>query len=462
MHRPPSRLRTNLRLCVAEGIFAMPLVYLNQLAGNAVLTLLLTGVYGFRESLLGIVAAMPALFNVLQMAISAYLSRWWPQKRLTVVFCWVNWVAWVVFAACLSFVPPEEGRLAAKLFIVLFAVISLGNAVMSIAWTSWVQEWLPERIRGKFFGVRNRLLQLSTVSFLLLVSAALEFAPEGERLFYYQAIIAVAVTVRTLSILNLQRILSHDDLHLRRETQLDWTGQLRVIRAHRSLVWFLVFGAAWGFATTLVGPFLNVFLLEVAKVPGSTLLLLNVVGTLTGAISLPAWGRLLDRYGSRPVMIVTLVLWMVPSFAWFFVAEGRYHFLFVLFATGGIFGAGFLLGQFGLLLKLVPAEAKTTAISLYAAITATMAFLAPILGGALLEQAWRFGWRPDVVYPWASLLHHLLVLATALILVRVVEPRSAELSQVVGAMRSARQIAAILGVGAFLNYVFFRRRPDAP
>jgi MFS family permease len=153
---------------------------------------------------------------------------------------------------------------------------------------------------------------------------------------------------------------------------------------------------------------------------------------------------------------------MVPSFAWYFVAEGRYGFLFILFATGGIFGGGFLLGHFGLLLKLVPAEAKTTAISLNAAITATMAFIAPIIGGFLLEQAWAAGWDKAVVYPWVSVLHHVLVLLTALILLRIEEPRSAELSQVVGAMRSTRQIAAILGIGTFLNYFFFRRPGDRP
>jgi predicted MFS family arabinose efflux permease len=130
----------------------------------------------------------------------------------------------------------------------------------------------------------------------------------------------------------------------------------------------------------------------------------------------------------------------------------------VLYASGGFFQAGFLLGQFNMLLKLVPPEAKTAAISLNVAATSLATAVAPIIGGLLLDHALRAGYAELSVYHAMSIVHHTIMLAAPLVLLRVAEPKAAALSQVVGAMRSTRQLVALMGMTFLVNYVFTRRR----
>jgi MFS family permease len=188
--------------------------------------------------------------------------------------------------------------------------------------------------------------------------------------------------------------------------------------------------------------------------------MLVIITNVTGAMALPAWGQFLDRYGCRPTMSIALFLWMLPGFFWAVLNPGNTWILKLLFASGGIFSAGFILGQFNILLKLVPEEAKTAAISLNVAATSIAAAAAPILGGLALDAAFAAGIDKLRVYHGMSIVHHFIVMLAILVLLRVVEPKAAPLTQAVGAMRSSRQVVALLGMSFLVNYVFTKRRRD--
>jgi MFS family permease len=185
--------------------------------------------------------------------------------------------------------------------------------------------------------------------------------------------------------------------------------------------------------------------------------MLTVIFNVTGAMALPAWGQFMDRYGNRPGMNVALVAWMIPGFLWAFLTPENSWMIKFVFASGGIFSAGYLLGSFNLLLKLVPPEAKTAAISINVAVTSLAAAIAPILGGLILDHLWSRGIDKLDGYHAMAIAHHIFVLLSGLVLLKVLEPKSSPLSQVVGAMRSTRQLFALLGMSFMLNYMFTKR-----
>ena len=223
---------------------------------------------------------------------------------------------------------------------------------------------------------------------------------------------------------------------------------------------FVLFGVLFGFAANCIGPFFNVFMLDTLQMPISALTWLVVIASVTSALSLPAWGMMLDRFGNKPVMVFTLVAWMLPGYFWVFAEPGRTWMLYPMWAWGGLISSGFLLGSFNLLLKLVPPEAKTISISIHVGATALAAAVAPILGGSMLDLFRALEVEPLRLLHWTSVVHHTAVIATALVLHSVVEPKSTTLRQVVGAMRSYRQIGALLGVSFLVQHTFLKRDED--
>src|SRR5690606_9426340 len=103
-------------------------------------------------------------------------------------------------------------------------------------------------------------------------------------------------------------------------------------------------------------------------------------------------------------------------------------------------------------------KAKTTGISLYVAITSLVAAVAPILGGQFFAWAARAGFDPLRTYHLSFLIQPTLCILAGLILLKIHEPQSARVRDVIGAMRSTRQIGALFGLGFLVNYTFFKTR----
>ena len=434
----------------------MPIVFMT-LPGNFIVAMLLSQTFRLGETMFGVIVSLPHWCNVVQLFVVPFLTRVWPQKKIALTISWLHLLVWIGLAFALPHIPVDDIDRASRWLFLLFGLSALTHSIVGVSWTSWVQEWVPDRLRGKYFGRRNRLLQISTVVFLLGAGETLTQLNILSPVLGFQVVIGVSVFLRVFSILAQYRILATSATRAR-EAGLDYRAQIGLILKNRPLLWLYAFGAAFGFLANVFGPFFNVFLYDSIGMTVAQVSMLTVIFNVTGAMALPAWGQFMDRYGNRPGMNVALVAWMLPGFLWAFLTPDNAWMIKFVFASGGIFSAGYLLGSFNLLLKLVPPEAKTAAISINVAVTSLAAAIAPIIGGVLLDHLWSRGIQKLDGYHAMAVVHHMLVLLSGIVLLKVAEPKSAPLSQVVGAMRSTRQLFALLGMSFMVNYVFTKQR----
>lgn len=456
--RRKADLERSLRLCVQDGFAAMPIVTMS-LPVNVFITALVTKTWVLPKTDIGLLSAMPFLANFVQVFAVPLLSRWQPPKALTVLNATLNLLCWIALAFLLEFIPRDQPEVAARWFISWFFVSSIFGALAGVTWNAWIQEWVPARLRGKYFGQRNRILQISVLLFLLVtgwVLARWDYAVGA-----FQAIIAGAAVLRLASIYwqwtsptRAHRPVPAAFLPLRE--------QIGVLRRSTSLLWFIAFGAVWSFAANCFGPFYHVFMFEQLSLSAWDVGVLSTVSALGGALALPAWGRLLDRYGNRPVMVFSLLAWQVVNVLWCFLTPRHHTIMYLIWALGGmtsmgaIASAGFVLGQFTILLRLIPLEAKNLAIGLNLAVTSLSAAIAPILGGAVLNAALSRWSDPIAVYHACFIVQPVIAIAGCTLLLRVHEPSASPLTMVFGAMRNIRTLSGVLGLDFLVNYVFYR------
>ena len=129
-----------------------------------------------------------------------------------------------------------------------------------------------------------------------------------------------------------------------------------------------------------------------------------ILNSLSAAVTMPTWGRLLARHGNKSVMAAAILLWPAQYFIWLFLDRGNVWLLYGLWVWNGFTWAGFTLGQFNLLLKLIPPEAKITAIGLNTAVTSIFTAIAPMLSGVAITWALHHGRDAMKVYHWAFAL----------------------------------------------------------
>jgi len=451
-------LTTSFRLCTSEGVVATPLVIMT-LPVNVVLAALFTKTLALPNHTIGIITALPFVCNCLQVGLTPLLSRWFAAKSTTLVAGSLQLLSWVFFAGLLNYLPENDPATAGLMIGFWFFVSSFCGAITGVSWSAWIQEWVPARLRGKYFGRRNRICQISNLAFLLLsgwVLAAWDYTRPA-----FQLIIAFAVLLRALSILWQYRMPTEATDHpVVRAAGL--ADQFITLRRARSYLWFIIFGASWAFAANCFGPFYHVFMFKELALSTLQVSLLSVCGATGAALSMPAWGQLLDRFGNKSVMTVSLVLWQLSNVIWCFVTPANHDWLYLQWLFGGLANAGFFLGQFTLLLKLIPLPARNLAIGLNLAVTSIFAAVAPVLGGLVLDWAQaRWTGQNLAIYHVCFIAQPTLALASAWLLLKVEEPAAAPLTHVVGAMRNVRTLAALSGVSFLSQYVFYRapRRP---
>ena len=449
----------SFRLCTGEGLAAMPIVVMAQPV-NVVLAALFTKVFHLPTHTIGLITALPFVCNFLQVFVTPLLARWFPAKQISITCGSIHLLCSVVLCAMLGFglLPHDRPEQVGLLIGAWFFVSSFFFSLTGVTWNAWVQEWVPPRLRGKYFGHRNRLLQFSTLAFLLLAGWVL--ASRDYSVLAFQLVIALAAVMRLLSII-WQREMPTERGSGPVARAATLSAQLVTLKQAKPFLRFIAFGAAWSFAANIFGPFYHVFMFEELHLSAFQVGVLSVCGATGAALSMPAWGALLDRYGNKGVMVVSLILWQAQNFAWSFLTPDTSVWLYAMWFWGGLTNAGFFLGQFTLLLKLLPVPARNLALGVNLAVTSLFAAIAPALGGLILEF---FLARHDAlsVYHAAFLAQPLLAIVAGWLLLRIREPAATPLTHVVGAMSNVRTLASLSGVSFLSQYLFYRRaKPPA-
>lgn len=423
------------------------------LPGNFIVAALLSGFFHLSEASYGLIVSLPFWANFLQIFLTPLLAHRWPAKTITLFGAWANAAGWLALTLALPFLPRDNPSASLPIFFGFFLSFSLLASINGVAWNAWTQEWSPERIRGKYFGFRNGLIQATTVIFLVAVWGV--FGLYQGSLLALQGIFVAAVALRVWSIVAQHRlplgITTIDSAPPR-----PWREQWRIIWRTRSLVAFIAFGAVWGFAYNSLGPFYPVFMYKQLGLSLAQVSLLIILNTIGAAVTMPTWGRLLDRLGNKSVMAAAILLWQAQYLVWIFLDRDNAWLLYGLWLWNGFTWAGFTLGQFNMLLKLIPPEAKTTAIGLFTAVTSAVTAIAPIFSGAVITWALNRGFDPMSVYRYAFVIQIVPALLSCLVLLRVQEPKASSLSAVFGAMRNIRTLGAMLGLTFIANYVFVK------
>jgi len=425
--------------------------------GNFVIAALLTTQLQLPPATYGVIVSMPFWFNFLQLAVTPLLAQRMRPQRLAALSAAAQCVLLGALAVALFWIPADRPDISAPWLVLLFGLLGATTAFAGVGWTSWIQEWVPDRLRGKYFGFRNQVLQIATAVFL--VSSGLLLRHYASSVLAFQMLLFTAVALRTLSAaLQFRMVTPVLDPHLH-EAKRPWRDQLETLRSIPSFLWFIAFSALWGFAANCIGPFYAVFMYNQLGLTVDAVMWLTVLTSVGGVLSYPAWGTLAHRFGNKPVIFFAMIMWQLQNFLWCFLTPQNAWLLYAMWIFGGVMSAGVLLGMFNILLKLIPPSAKTAAISLNIAISSLVTAVAPMLGGVLLGNLLATDYDPMMIYHRLFLVQPILAIGACLFLLsRVHEPRAGELTTVFGAMRNVRTLGSIFGLTYLVNFVFVKNQ----
>ena len=446
--RPRSQLRRDLRSGAWDSFLSTSLVFLT-LPANLVIAALLTQVFGVGKGAFGILVSLPSWFNFFQLFLVPLLRM---SPRAIAVGCvWAQIMLWTVLLCLLPFLPREDGA-ATPFFFVLLTLSALVTSLAGVGWTIWMRDVVPGRVRGAHFGLRNRYATIATVGFLLLIS--LFTGQAAGSIYPYMAVIALALLLRAGGLYNLHR--TSEGVY--RQPRRDWSLKLAQVFRCRPFMLFVCVNAFIAFCINFVNPFLPVFMYEQLGLSVSQTTLYFLLSSVAGAVMMPVWGRLLDRHGYVPVIMLSLLLMSLSDIGWLLAGPDRVWIVPILWLGYGLTSPGYLLGIFNMMMKLIPRELMVGGVSVNLAISSVMAAVAPMLQGAFVVYGPQVLGSVEAVYRAGFIGKPLLIVLSLLVLRRVKEPPSAGEPTMLGAMRTLRHVMFTTGLAFLTNFNFPRKR----
>ena len=413
---------------VWEGAYANIFIVLT---GGAFLTGLALYL-GANDFEIGVLAAAPFLMQSAQL-FSPYLFENPSASRGRIAASFgISRLLWLAVIPLLLLGGPW------RLPVLIGAVLISGLLTMisSPAWLSCMADMIPDNLRGRFFSRRNAAVAGTTLAGTVLGSLILDWTRNrGAEASGFIAISLLAVVGALLAWRTMNRIPGSPSPKVVPERiRPDLFAPVRDRGFRRVLIAF----AAWNIAIGVSAAFFAPHMLVNLKMSFFKVGLYSCATASVGIISSRVWGRLIDRFGSRPILNVCAIgigliplVWLFPQAdsLWPLIPESIYS---------GLLWAGFNLAAFTLPLDRSPRANRTAYLSVFAAVTGLAFFAASIAAGYVAESmsGWTGSWFGLTVvnYHVLFVVSALLRLTTAGIISAFPEPAEMRLPVVIQLM----------------------------
>ena len=366
---------------------------------------------GASDFVIGLIAALQAGANLLQMSSYRAFEKSGKRKERAVGFAFATRFVWLPIGAVafLQVEPLAEYRI--YLFLALFALAGILAVYSTVPWLSWHVDLVPQSVRGRFFAQRN--LAAGAVGVVLGVLAgrfidlwkAHAVAPER---YGFAILIFIGTGFGLLAVRFINKM--HHPPYTPSSREISFWQSLKAPfrdTSFRQLFYFRIFN---DISLGMAGPFLGVYMLKQVGLSFTFVSVMAMIATLTNLFSLKLWGRMIDKFGSKPILYICLVGKSLFIFLWIFTAAET-TWLFVALHLFGVFDAGNAVAIPNLLFKIAPEKKRANYIAVDGTAVGVAATISPLIGGglALLYTNWSLTLGP---FHWEHL--HFLFATSAL------------------------------------------------
>lgn len=339
---------------------------------------------GLDKSQIGSLLSLLPFFGIIAVFIASPVARA-GTKRVFVG----SFAARTATALLLLLVPvflAQFGQDAAlALIIVAVGAFGLLRAVGFTAYYPWLQEQVPDGVRGKYTAIKSILSNLTAM--LAVLAAGYILGPDPD-LGPFMVLIAIGVVCGLISVWSATKIPGGAPIKEAPSEQDSTRGMLTAARDPNFVRYLLGVGLVT-LSTVPLLSFVPLFMIEEVGLSSNQAVWLETAVLVGAVASGYLWGWLADRYGSKPVMVSGVYLLPLAPLAWLLMPRGVALSLYLAVAIAiaqGFINAGWSLGSGRLLfVGVVPAERRTAYMALFYAWVGIAGGVGQVLGGWLLD-----------------------------------------------------------------------------
>lgn len=368
-----------------------------QLTYSGPLFMLLMAQVGFGRTLIGVVLAIFHLANLAALIIAPALSRY-GYKRSYIGASLGRQIVYLVVLASLVF-APQTALFIVPLVVLLYAIL---RSIAETSFNAWLQQFVPGAYVNRFSIIAS--ISSGVLSIVALGAAAF-FLTNDNNVMQYGALGIAGVGIGLIAVYMARNIAGGAAV----ESPVNRPARselLQTLRQRRFIV--LLVGTTFINLALAALAFVPLLLREHTQLPSGAIVVVAGAIMLGGLASNLLWTRIAERWGTRPVIISSLVLFILVPLAWVILPTGSLvtvPLAIVIALLSGIMSAGWNLGSLRLMIvNIAPQGKQTQFLSVHYALNAIVSGVGLVLAGFALDnlttnEALFAGIKPDTYVP---------------------------------------------------------------
>jgi MFS family permease len=387
-----AELRSYLRLVtIAWGFGA---VFFGATGGTALPELAKT--LGAPQFFFGLLGAAPFLGLVPQLPVSWLIERTGRRKWLFICTCTIHRLIFLAIAM-IPFVVPAEWRVVRLSALILTLVGSwvLGGFA-GPTWNGWMGDMIPSRIRGRYWAFRRRVGLITTMAAALIAGWFIDYSA-STRLGTAGGIAMVFAIASLFGAIDPLLFMFIPEIPKRiSQVRMTWGKLIASPLKDRAFLQLMLYWFLLNFANAgIIGTFFQRNLREVVRMENSWVNFVLVISPSIGwYMAVKWWGRARDRWGNRPILVLTSAAVVINPLLWCLVRPEWAWTGLVIPIYGGFVWAGIDMALCNALLGFSGGGRVSSYPALAAIISGLGGILGPLAAGVLGQ--WLGDWHIQI------------------------------------------------------------------
>ncbi len=384
-------VRNSLRASTVDG--GLSTVFSNITGGVLLSNFLLD--LGATPVEIGMLASLPMLTNLLQPLGALLSNRTSSRHRYGLWIFLPSRLLWLLLLGGIIFVDQSHPKSTQLVYLTLTLVFvsNILGSLGSASWMSWLAALVPQKLRGRYYSLRNIVSNLASLLCLPIASFIISHW-QGSEIVGYGIVLGVGIIAGLGSLCCQQLMIDINPQAAQSEAQQpeSWLAELTAALTDLNLTIFLIYFGLWAFAVSLSTPFFNLYMLDHLDVDLAWVTFFSSLASGSNMLMLLVWGRLSDRFGNRVLLIFAgLGVAMMPLF-WLLtgfeqVRSNLWIWLTIFHVIWGGVWAAIDLGNNNIQIAIAPMKHHATFFAIAAAVAGICGALGATAGGLLAQSA---------------------------------------------------------------------------
>ena len=333
----------------------------------------------------GLLAALPFAGALAQLPVSYFITRYGHRKVLFITFGVIHRSLWLAVAT-IPWVLPAGWQWQG--LIVLFGLTSMTGQMVTPIWVSWMADLVPSRIRGRYFSRRSQLGQFIGVIVTVLMGFVLDRADvRGSAMMLRVVCLAMGLGA-IYGVIDFLFFLKVPDVQrVEPDPAANLWHMIRAPLRDRNFRRFLGYTATLTFGAGFVGQFVWLYIFDIAKMTNAQAnAMLVLMPLIILMIFTPLWGRVVDRFGRKPALILAGILIIPGTLGWLIITPDNWILGYTTIIIATAAWPGIEIANFNMLLGMSDTSDNGSAyVVVNSTVTAIAGILSGLFGGAVAQ-----------------------------------------------------------------------------